>query len=109
VTSNGTLWFIAVNVFVFLDELTACLAAPLSEAKRRFLATRDRIWARRNPARLRRARGPGGPHACGGGHTMMPWALLTHLISYWRYPEMRCITLFDHSRVLLRQDPSELS
>jgi hypothetical protein len=34
-----------------LDELTACLATPLSEAERRFLATRDRIWRGANPAR----------------------------------------------------------
>jgi hypothetical protein len=35
-----------------LPEFAALLGTPLSEAERRFLATRDRILARRNPARL---------------------------------------------------------
>ena len=35
-----------------LDELAALIDRPLTEAERRFLATRDRILARRNPAQL---------------------------------------------------------
>jgi hypothetical protein len=52
----GLTWMFAHRRLCFgvdnLDELTACLARPLSEAEQRFLATRDRILARRNPAQL---------------------------------------------------------
>jgi hypothetical protein len=45
-------WVMAELGLANLDELDAFLETPLSEAEARFLQTRDRILARRNPARL---------------------------------------------------------
>ena len=45
-------WAMAELAVDDLDQLAALLERPLSPAQARFLETRDRILARRNPAQL---------------------------------------------------------